>query len=486
LSQQPILHQVLQTLCKKSEELIVSQKRVKELEAQIECTRPWPNILSSVLVNQRAQVIVGNNAYEKLMAEKLEKEVVMEQLESQIGELSEFKDKYMVLEPKFLQLVEIYKQSVRDKKDVDALLQDARDRITMFERMEVEFKTTRNNLEETQSKLDEKEAYITYLRGEQKKLASKTGMDRRRTVKRNKNPKDRRGSFLEELRRSFSNNSPSPAVSSRQDPISTAREAAMQAVMFVDSQQEFLAIDGGSPSFQSPPSSPSSNRRLLAPTDSEPGRLSTILRMDNNRVRGLSAIRLCTDLSAMSIDEESTQAAASVKKIDDQDLDDLETVIADASDALLASLLAISEMVQMSLEMQEQGKRIHEHYHGSGSLTTEGTLLLKCVDTVEKALKSLKDHRDNIVYDVSYTLEPTMKKEILTVLDSLMLMPQHMLQIMHYADELFDLRIEKQSLSNELEKVKLYSARERARIIKQYDEQVVELKRSISFLQAQN
>lgn len=475
LSQQPILRDIIVEICRKSEELIPCQEEIRLLQIRSVSSLVWQNdVLVPIVTKQRQQVLRDDEVRLGLEGIIQERDSTIVDLQRTIAGLTEVKENYDKVEPKFLQLVEIYKQSVRDKKDVEGLLQEARDRISLFEKMEIEFKATRNKLEDTQNKLEEKEAYVTYLRNEQRKLASKSGADRRRTIKRPPGTKDNRGSYLEQLRRSFSSSTNNLLANADDgDTIGAAREAAIRAVLNSDSK------DNGDTA--SPMGSPSANRRRIDPNAPK---LSMIMRMDSNKLR---TMRSSINLSGYSIDERDDHAHPVDeygRKLDDKDLDDLETVIADASDALVESLLSISEMVQMALEMQENGKRIHQQHHGEGGFTEEGALLMKCVEKVEHTVQSLKDHRDNIFYDVSYKLDPSIKKEVLTVFESMMHMPQHMLQIMKFADELFDVKYDKDQVANELELVKQYSVRERLRLIKLHDEQVFELKQTIAHLQS--
>lgn len=475
ISQQPILRDTIVEICRKCDELIPCQQEIRRLQTRNVSALVWQNdVLVPIVAKQRQQILLDVDIRLGLESVIRERDSTIVELEQTIAGLNEVKENYDKVEPKFLQLVEIYKQSVRDKKDVEGLLQEARDRIALFEKMEVEFKATRNRLEDTQNKLEEKEAYVTYLRNEQRKLASKSGADRRRTIKRPPGAKDNRGSFLEQLRRSFSSSTNNLLLNADDgDTIGAARDAAVRAVLNSDSK------DTGD--ITSTIGSPSGNRRG---TDAKAPNLSTIMRMDSNKLRRM---RSSFNMSGYSIDERDDHAHPVDeygRRLDEKDLDDLETVIAEASDALVESLLAIAEMVQMSLEMQENGKRIHQQHHGEGGFTEEGTLLMKCVEKVEHAVQSLKDHRDNVFYDVSYKLDPSIKKELLTIFDSMMHMPQHMLQIMKFADELFDVQYDKDQVANELELVKQYSVRERLRLIKLHDEQVFELKQTIAHLQS--
>lgn len=426
LTQQSGLRQVFRVLCDKGEELIVTQNENVTARQKLRCHEHWQEILGAVSDRLQTRVEERGCVILQLEDDKVQLQKEIADLKARLADLQQYEEKYIVIEPKFLRLVDMYKQLVSDKNEVDEKLLEAQKTIVQFEEKEIEWQVLGENFKKTQQVLEEKNAFIGYLQNEQKKVAKYS--EKRRTTKQAV-PADRKPAILPKLRQSMSQ--------------SMTPEQLRQMMEGVG--------DGGDAPF-------------VAGENDQAGALTSI-------IAGVRRVRS----SFFSEEDKNAQQLGRSSSVASQlqpEFDDLETVMADTSEALLTSLLALGEMVQMALEMHNFDKRIHRDVHSSGRLTVEGTLLMQSVEHVQRCLLPLQDQRENILYDVSYVLEPRLKHDLLEVLDALLLLPAHMLQIMHYADELYDLRWEKCRLQLELDKVKLYSAKERSRIIEHYENQL--------------
>lgn len=173
------------------------QSDYRQLASQLNASQMTSNILfTPLLAKTRAQYEVEHELTTRLQDQIKQQQQQIQQLNQQIVDLQVIEEKYKTLQPKFMDLVEHYKEKNRLKREVEQHNQVLKEQNGVLTKAVQYQEECEAQIRSLTKEVEEKDGYIQFLKQEQMKFAKQALEDRAAASLQKADGKSKRGSFM--------------------------------------------------------------------------------------------------------------------------------------------------------------------------------------------------------------------------------------------------------------------------------------------------